>query len=61
MPTFTCQAESAVLTGRIYRIQLLNNVINVKKSAKTKFVTWICVVVPLALGLVKAHLPLIIM
>ena len=28
-----------------------------KKAAKTKFVTWICVVMPLALGLVKtAHI-----
>ena len=46
---FTCTAESAVLTGWIYRIELLSNVINVKKSAKTKFLTWICVPVPLAL------------
>ena len=52
----TCTTESAVLTGRIYRIELLRNIINVKKSAKTIFLTWVCVAVPLALGLVKtAH------
>ena len=44
-------AESAVLTGRIYRIELLSNAIKLlmsKKSAKTNFFTWMCVVVPLA-------------
>ena len=52
----TCTAESAVLTGRIYRIELLSNVINVKKSTKTTFLTGICVVVLLALDLVEtAH------
>ena len=50
----TYKAESAVLAGRIYRIELFSNVINVNNtSAKMKCLTWICVAVPLAIGLVK--------
>ena len=51
----TCTAESAVLTGRMYGIELLSNVINVKRMYDEidNLDMCRCVAVPLALGVVK--------